>query len=156
MRIRALVRLRSGQAEAGLQDVLTILRLAHHLQIEPGVPARMLRMAIVPQAFQPIWEGIQDHRWNLDQLVRLQAAIESLDLIAVLRTGVDQDRVVDELVWQRILRAQPWNKAWLLFPKGWVWQNQVRADKCYLEQWLPCMDPEHGDWVWINPMREEP
>lgn len=76
LRIRALVRLESGQAGPALADVITMLRVARHLKDEPSLVVQLLEIANTNLALQPVWEGLSTHRWNLAQLASLQSELE--------------------------------------------------------------------------------
>lgn len=140
-KIRALERLRAGQSQEALEDVRTILRLSTHIGKEPGFITFLMAEAVVPQAYQPIWEGLVRHSWDATQLSALQDEIIRVDLVRFMKRNLDSERVWQVLSMERILEEKPLHPAWLIFPKGWVRQNMIRADRFYLEAWMPILDP---------------
>jgi hypothetical protein len=140
-RIRALERLRVGRAQEALEDVRTILRLSAHIQKEPGFMTFLMEAAVLPQAFQPIWEGLVSHRWNAAQLSVLQGEISKVDLVGFMKRNLDSERVWQVLSMGKILDERPLYPGWLLIPKGWVRQNMVRVDRFFLDEWMPILDP---------------
>ena len=79
--LRALIALRAGKSQAALDDVLTLLRVVHHLEREPQLISQLLRIGYVRIALQPIWEGLHEQRWNEAQLASLQAGLSGVDLL---------------------------------------------------------------------------
>ncbi len=139
-RVRALERLRAGRSQEALEDVRTILKLSAHIEREPGFITFLMGAAVVPQAYQPIWEGLVRQRWNATQLSALQQEIGKVDLVGFMRRNLESERVWQVLSMERILEEKPLHPGWLIFPKGWVRQNMIRADRFYLEEWMPILD----------------
>lgn len=161
LRLRSLVALREGRAEDALRDVLLGLRVVEHFQREPQVLTQLLRMAWVNQLMQPLWEGLQDRRWSADQLQRLQAGLEHLDLLASWRRSLGYERA---LMRSQVEKAQgdfmqdwlafgsdqgsgigPWTRRWarrLVVPKGWVYQSLVMAERFEVQLFDEALKPE--------------
>lgn len=139
-RLRALERLRAGRSQEALEDVRTILRLSAHIGREPGFMSFLMEAAVVPQACQPIWEGLVRRRWNAAQLSELQREIGNVDLVGFMRRTLESERVWQVLSLERIIEENPLDPRWLLFPKGWVLQNMIRVDRFFVEEWMPILD----------------
>ena len=158
--LRALVALGERREAAALEDVLTGLRVAAHLQQEPHLLTALLRTAWVDGMLQPIWEGLQDHRWNGPQLLKLQEALAPIDLVASMARGwrMEQIYVVNlfEQAAEGPLRSRqdlesilgeprsgprPVLDCVTLFPKGWMYQNLCRLDQYYVTHFLGAFDP---------------
>lgn len=148
LRLRSLVALREGRSEDGLRDVLLGLRVAQHLQKEPHLISQLLRIAWTNMILQPVWEGLQDQRWSSEQLVRLQAGLEPLDLVASYRQSLRFERVGIQTS-QEVFLASTWfperhlavgNRprwAWILpslvVPKGWHYEGLASSERFALK-----------------------
>ncbi len=145
-RQRALVHLQRGRAEAALHDVETVFRVIRHLEAEPHLISQLLRLAMTSLMLQPVWEGLQDQRWNEAQLIRLEAALQGQDLVASLKKSWTYERVGRAQGVQKALAksigAGPLAKlfdSWEpslserllanLIPKGWCYQNLVNIER---------------------------
>jgi hypothetical protein len=76
--LQACARLALRQDEAALNDVHLILRLMDYARQQPWVMAAHRRLLVFTEAIQPIWEGLQSHRWSPAQLEPLQNQLENL------------------------------------------------------------------------------
>lgn len=158
--LRALISLREKRTDAALEDVITGLRVAGHLQKEPHLISQLLRTAYVNILMQPIWEGIQDHRWSGTHLQKLQEALSPIDLVDSFARGWRGERIYGVKSMETIADASLWSRPQLLgytedhepsrmqallwtaiFPKGWVYQNLLRIDQHYTTQFLDVFDP---------------
>ncbi len=149
--LRALVNLRNGHAEAALEDLETGLRVLAHLQQEPHLISQLLRLAWMNILMQPLWEGLQEHRWDAAQLARLQERLADQDLLESWTQTLHFERINAIQGLDRIRREsrflvppslfrdvtsepEPRLKHLglsLVFPKGWIYQNQIRVDRVY-------------------------
>jgi len=160
--LRAIVSLQEKKADAALEDVLTGLRVAAHLQKEPQLISQLLRIAWVNILLQPIWEGLQDHRWNANQLTRLQESLGTIDLVASYRLGWQFERLGMIRNFEKMADASlvtrlnmfedestKSNRLGLLLrslcaPKGWLYQNLLNQDRNSSAQFTDVLDPaEH-------------
>jgi len=158
--LRALISLREKRTDAALADVLTGLRVAGHLQKEPHLISQLLRTAYVNIVMQPIWEGIQDHRWNEGHLRKLQDALASINLVDSFARAWRGERLYGAKSLESVANTSLWSRPQLLgymgneepsrmqallwtffFPKGWVYQNLLRIDQHYTTQFLDVFDP---------------
>jgi hypothetical protein len=156
--LRATLALREGRSEAALADILTILRVAQHLEREPHLITQLLHIAFVKLSFQPIWEGLHDHRWNDSQLARLQEAIGGVDLLKSWhRTWVGEGTYTRGIM-LKLASAPLWHRQvfqdsepgkgrladhlfFIFFPKGWIYQNLLNMERRYKAQFLDVTDP---------------
>ncbi len=167
LRLRAIARLRAGDASGAFEDAMAGLRLARQFQRDPALMSSLLAQAMSSIAMQSVWEGLSAHAWTDPQLAELQAALGRLDLIASFRRASESERIfmvqADEAearksAWQRAKDGAwdldsfdgsgevktNWLKAirlWLLVPNGWHYQGMVRRDKFLAEAYLPAVDP---------------
>lgn len=165
LRLRALVRLDAGKPAEALEDVLSLLRFGQQFREEPVLLAHLLHTALIGHAMQPIWEGVSAHHWNEKQLLSLQQELEGIDLLRSHRLALEGERLIgiqnmlamaDAPSWERAkaagtvfeddeLRTSNFRtlRAWLILPKGWIYQNMVNDDRFFLETWLPAVDVAH-------------
>jgi hypothetical protein len=157
--LRALIALREKREDAALEDVLTGLRVAGHLQKEPHLLSQLLRIATVNLLMQPIWEGLQEHRWNGAQLLKLQDALGTVDLVASYKLGWQFERLhmirefekmADASLVTRLnmfeAEGRKSNRLGLLLrslcaPKGWLYQNMLTQDRYNVTQFNDVLDP---------------
>ena len=149
LRLRALARLQAGHPDAALEDVLTGLRVAQHLQQEPQFTSQLLRLANVGIMMQPVWEGLQSHAWDEGQLACLEAALEPIDLLASMKLAWRYERALGAAQLTQtagnIGKIQdgftsgkdlgPFGR-WvqrLSIPAGWIFQNLVVIDRNFQE-----------------------
>jgi hypothetical protein len=92
---RALVRLHAGRPVPALEDVLTALAVARHLQDEPYPPVQLARLFWLDMFMQPIWEGLASRAWDEPRLARLEAALEPQDLVASFALAQRYRRCLD-------------------------------------------------------------
>jgi len=155
--LRALIALRAGKSQAALDDVLTLLRVVHHLEREPQLISQLLRLGYVRIALQPIWEGLHEQRWNEAQLASLQAGLSGVDLLTDWQRSWTAESVYTRGNMQKMAAAPLWPRphyfgdpksgrlADYLFPifvpRGWIQQNQIRAEQQHRAQWIDIIDP---------------
>ncbi|HEU4952209.1 MAG TPA: hypothetical protein VFT46_09645 [Holophagaceae bacterium] len=162
--LRAVARLRSGDAAGALEDCLAGLRLVRQFQAEPSMLSSLLAQALSGIAMQGVWEGLSTHAWSEPQLARLQAELGKLDLLAAYRRALESERVFAAQAGEAELRASGWQQAkdrsltpdaagdldldrfralgtWLLVPSGWHGLTLREMDRHYVEGYLPAVDP---------------
>lgn len=156
--LRSLASLRDKHNDAALEDVLTGLRVAAHLQKEPHLISQLLRIAWVNILMQPVWEGLQEHRWDGAQLVKLQEALGAIDLVASYKLGMQFERLGTVKEFEKMAKTSPWtrlerfedlerksNRLELLLrslctPKGWLYQNLLSRDRHHQTQFNDVLD----------------
>ena len=159
LRIRALARLQAGHAEAALEDVLTGLRIAQHLQQEPHLITQLLRLAYTGAILQPIWEGLQSGAWNEAHLARLEEALAPIDLLASMQlawrfqraqvatqvslAAKDSDQAVQALLGDKAKGLWARRFYRLVIPRGWAYQSLVAVDRLVGEVSERGLDPAH-------------
>ena len=155
--LRALISLRAGKPEAALNDVLTLLRVIHHLELEPQLLCQLLRIANMRIAMQPIWEGLHEQRWSEAQLQRLQAGLGGVDLLVSWRRSWTAEQVYTRQMMQKMAAAPFWPRAHyfgdpksgriadylfpIFVPKGWIQQNQIRMEQQRRAQLIDIIEP---------------
>ncbi|MFO1457981.1 MAG: hypothetical protein U1G08_01130 [Verrucomicrobiota bacterium] len=92
LQVRACAELALGNSSAALQDVLLALRLGNSIQTEPFLISFLVRIAIIQETLQPVWEGLEDHRWTGEQLAQLQQELENLHFLPELDRAMASER----------------------------------------------------------------
>jgi hypothetical protein len=168
LRLRALANLQRGRSDLALKDVQTCLRIAHHLRKEPNLLAGLLNVAIVGIAGQPVWEGLQDHRWSEAELKCLEDELGRLDLLASARLAWEGERMMHIVSFsclaegipcpKGLMDEQTTNKAKSLgaLGKGWIYRNLLELDRFWAEYLIDPIQPSQhqlipkesaGEWL---------
>jgi len=147
VRLRASVELALNHPDAAFEDMQFGLRLADYGRRRP-LPTSLAyanHNAAVVDALQPLWEGLSQRCWTAVQITQLQRQLEELDLLRSYRDAVRADAatmttLLDRLIPRvgfipiedpysdRLVRA-----ARLLYPTGWLLQDQAAIQRFYLE-----------------------
>lgn len=88
LQLRATARLADGQAASAHADTLLAMRLAELTRDEPFLISQLVRGAAWTLALQPVWEGINDHRWDGPQLAAIAGRLRAVDLAAAIDRGL--------------------------------------------------------------------
>ncbi|MDB6108606.1 MAG: hypothetical protein JWR69_356 [Pedosphaera sp.] len=159
LEVRAAAELALGKTEAACEDVNFILYLADSVKEEPFLISYLLRVAVMDQALQAVWEGLAGRQWTEAQLQDFQARLRDLTLIRDLEQPMGAERAAgDETIAH--LRERPDGARLftelgggnnfvdaLLFhlaPRGWIYQEQVSYHQIYDQFILPGYDPAAG------------
>ena len=92
LQVRACAELALGNSSAALQDVLLALRLGTSTRNEPFLISFLVRLTIVQEALQPVWEGLEAHRWTGEQLTVLQQQLADLHFLPELDRALASER----------------------------------------------------------------
>jgi hypothetical protein len=161
LQLRAVAELQTGQSDLALADVKLIHRLADAVRTEPFLISHLVRIANTRFMFQPIWEGLADHRWTEPQLIELEAELARLDFVADYQASLRGETGTRDGI-LRFLREHPANYNQLfdkipgdlprtdfllavlmqfdLVPGGWFYQNQLNAARTMEEFYAPVVD----------------
>lgn len=163
LRLRALDRLARGDASGAREDVITLLRVARHLQSDPTLISTLLQSYLAQQAMQPLWEGLADRRWAEEDLKALQEALGEVDLLRAMAASWRSERLwpvrAEPLSLEKAAELPPWRREpvvdfggdpvkspllrrllWAaLIPKGWFHQNLLTWDRLWVERLEPCL-----------------
>ena len=94
LQLRAVAELQNGQSDKALADVKLILRLMDAVRNEPFLISPLVRILMLKLALQPVWEGIQDHRWSDTQLAELDQALAKLDFLVDYEFSVRSEQAL--------------------------------------------------------------
>ncbi|MBI5384499.1 MAG: hypothetical protein HZA90_07395 [Verrucomicrobia bacterium] len=144
LKLRAVAAVSAGRSEGALQDVKLMWRLADSMKEEPYFSAHYFRNELLLLSLQPVWEGLAARAWSDGQLAEMQARLDPYDALASWQTAVRGEtfqlmslcrQVGDIFSWKtirtRYRELMPdaaivgYVAAWLLYPSGWTYQDQV-------------------------------
>lgn len=160
LRLRACALLAGGDAEDALRDLELGFRLHRDMASEPLLIANVVDLTDLQVLLQPVWEGLAARQWSAAQLVRIQSAMEAVDVLKDYRRAVQGDRAIffdglrramhtaagirDTLLFAAKDPANPeWSedglyRAFSLIPSGWVDESFAVAAR-RIQQF--CIDP---------------
>ena len=159
LQLRAIAELQLGQNEMALDDVKLMLRLADSIRTEPFLISHLVRIAMVNLTFQPIYEGLAEHKWSDAQLAELASELAKLDFLPDYGTAMRGEMVLCQEGIIDYLRRHPGQISNMfdagdstqptpavsinyLIPSGWFYQNQLRCARLMVQQYLPLADLE--------------
>ena len=94
LQLRAVAELQNGQPAMALADVKLMLRLIDSVHTEPILISHMVRISMLKLTLQPVWEGLQDHKWSDAQLAELDQELAKLDFLADYEFSLRGERAV--------------------------------------------------------------
>jgi len=90
--LKASAELALGKTDQALQDIETTLALQDTLKDEPFLISYLVRVAILKVAIQPVWEGLQEHRWSEEQLKTMIGRFSNYDFVPALEQPLATER----------------------------------------------------------------
>lgn len=93
--LKAVAALEAGKSEAAAADIDLMLDLAHRLESDPMLLSQLVCISLFDMAMQPIWEGMQQHRWNTAQLERWKIKMRGPDLLKGLKQSMRMERAMN-------------------------------------------------------------
>jgi hypothetical protein len=156
LRLRALAELQAGQVDAAFRDVLLMLKLGNTTANEPLLISMLIRSSEFNLALQPLWEGLQGHRWTDDQLKQLQQQLAAIDMLAHLDLAMHGERCMAKWTLDLML-ANPntfyeltelsgnaRQKSWNFLPSAFFYFNCLNVELFYQRHILPSFDSKAG------------
>lgn len=157
LELRAEAELQSGQSDKALEDVHVMLRLVDATRDEPFLISHLVRLAVLPVALQPIYEGLASHQWSDAQLADLDSSLAAFDFLKDYRFALRGEMVLCDdgfLDYARRNPGQVFNITTFgggnppatvrmmadLIPEGWFYQNEFHCDRAMEEYYLPVAD----------------
>ncbi len=154
LRLHATANLDAGRSDEALQDVRLSFRLSETLNSEPLLISHLVRIATLHISLCPIWEGLARHRWTEPQLVELQRLLSSNDIFADYAHAMRGERAFGNSFYVKMLRGErPGEEATEggaealllrtpLFPRGWLYQNQLCGNRLIQMRILEFVDAQ--------------
>lgn len=90
--LRAHAELDGGQTDWALRDVETVFRLENSMKDEPLFISQLVRIVMLAQVQQVIWEGLEAHRWTDAHLALLQTNLRDDNLLNGLQLALREGR----------------------------------------------------------------
>lgn len=167
LQMRAIAELQNGESQKAAGDVQLMLRLNDSMRDVPTLIAQLVRVALVDETIQPIYEGLVNHQWSDAQLAGLEQGLGHLDFVKHLPRVITSEEAetlqeVDywrdhrsafaEIISYRYGQAdydttqQELERSFMRFigyiiPDGWFYQDEVAIVHSH-EQWnAKCFDP---------------
>lgn len=147
--IKALAELAKGNAEAAAEDVKTILDLAGTLRREPLLISGLVRLAMVGQVYQPLWEGLGQRRWTDAQLAKFEVELSRLNLVEEMLFWLRSERAFSLSFFangkneKHVEGVDPSPSDVMgRMPAGWRYQNQVQIGRMFDDYVLPVLHPD--------------
>ena len=170
LELRAIAELQNNESQKALDDVKLSLRLIDSIRSEPFLISHLVRIAMLPLALQPVYEGLAEHKWSDAQLVTLDSELSKLDFLvdygSAMRGEIGfQDGIVRYLQHHSEQYLNLVGDAsgsgnmspaefvtatamhWHLVPNGWFYQNQLRCARAMEEFYLPVADINQQTFV---------
>ena len=82
LQLRSIAELQTGQTDKAAADIKLTLYLAGSIRAEPFLITHLVRLMIVNNALQPIYEGLAERKWSDAQLADLDSELVKFDFIA--------------------------------------------------------------------------
>jgi hypothetical protein len=162
LKLRSLAELETGQTDQAAADINLSFRLISAIRTEPFFISQLVRLAILNIAFQPLWQGLAEHKWSEAQLVEFDRELASLDFLADYESSVRGERVmhtkeIEYLQYQRSIRKlnglpdmSQTGKGqdnlhdsildlvyYFLAPSGWFEQSKLWLSRFLIENYAP-------------------
>jgi hypothetical protein len=154
LQLRAIAELQAGQSDQALADVKLALYLVNSVRTEPFLISHLVRIAILQITFQPIYEGLAEHKWSDAQLAELDTELAKFDFLADYELSMRGERIcsISALDYMRrsgVDETPDFNGgmtrhkiAWFI-PSAFFYQNELTIARMHQQYTLPMADPEH-------------
>lgn len=156
LHLLAVAELQNGQSNMALADVKLMLRLTDSIRTEPFLISHLVRIALLNITLQPVWEGLQEHKWSDAQLVELNQELGRLDFLADYEFSMRGERVLSMANIEYLRRTRNIDvfsseenstpgfvkAAYHLIPNSFFYQNELAITRAHQEWLLPVVDVE--------------
>jgi hypothetical protein len=159
LRLKTSAELAAGHSEQALRDLTLMLRLAECPASEPTLISQLMRVACLNLAVQPLWEGLAERRWSVEQLQALQARLQQFDFVADLKRVLEAERAWGNLtialardkrspafIFDPKAKAEAWrteaDRAFASCPRDWFDAEQRNYNEFFDERLLTGFDVE--------------
>jgi len=137
--LRACAELQAGQTVEAAADVQTIFRLTNSVKSDPVLISHAVRIFIAQIGLEPLWEGLEDHRWTDSQLSNMQKILEQIDCISGLRLAFRGERALTNLSVKAIkdpkvltgFKSSYPSINWFRFIPGLIYHNLLTYNRIY-------------------------
>ncbi|EEF59610.1 hypothetical protein [Pedosphaera parvula] len=150
--VRASAELALGHTDNALADIRMTLYLADAIKDEPLLISKLVRIAIVQLALQPVWEGLGEQKWTDAQLAELGQAFSKYDLISEGADAIRGERALGNEFMDAIRTKRNAGELQAiggigpmpshLVPSFFFYQNQLTVNHLYQDVSMPMFSPE--------------
>jgi len=149
LQLRASAELADDQTAKALDDVKLLLRLIDSIRNSPFLISHLVRLAMLPYALQPIWEGLAERKWSDEQLAALQAELAKMDFLADWEFGMRGERAfaIASLENQRQSGKMIYEtdkgsvtNSMALMPSAFFYQRELEFARLYQDWVFPIVD----------------
>jgi len=128
----------AGRSDRAIEDVRIMFRIDDVLKDEPTVISQLERMGFLQCAFEPVAEGLAEHRWTEGQRAELEASLQRIDLLESTHRAFYGER--DICVNQRYDERKGYRCEMGLYPRGWERLDQVNINRLFQQNVFPRID----------------
>jgi len=151
MNLHAILALQAGNSPLALQDIEATLKIDRGLRDEPTLIAGLVAMGVLAIQMDAIWQGLDAHVWNDQQLAELQDQLQQVDFMADYQLSLrgeallyyaptldymrdHRESTLSFLVNLHSNQQMPSLLRWLwsLLPEGWYDMAKARGVSLYL------------------------
>jgi hypothetical protein len=154
LQLRAVAELQNGQSDKALADVKLLLRLIDSIRTEPFLISHLVRIAMLNITVQPVWEGLEDHKWSDAQLVELNHELAKLDFLADYEFSMRGERALSMASIEYLRRTRNFSglsdegnttpgvvqAAYHIIPSSVFYGNELVVARAHQEWLLPVAD----------------
>ena len=147
---RSICHMHTGNTQAALADLKTMLRICHVLNEDHISNSHLTSIMVFEFAAAALWEGLIVMKFSDDELKTIEREYTSFDWLALLKHAIQGDRELANALFDRILndpynslrdhllKSGPfWHRIRLLAPRGWIQINQLKVNQLYDEFVFP-------------------
>jgi len=129
--VRALAELERSRADDAAEDIKTSLQLVNLGRQLPDIRATLRVQVMLGRSLQPLWEGLNQQKWNDLQLVTFQNQLEGIELLADYTNAVRRITMAYIQVWRGFAEdagapiQMPASSGGYTYNSDWRWQPRV-------------------------------
>lgn len=153
--LRAVAYLAKDDPGAAFADTEMTVFLAQSITDEPTLISHLVRIAILRNALQVIWQGLAERKWTAKQLIAMEQQLSGIHLIEDLRLTLLYERdmfnlVIDQMIqkpvaeWQENFRGLGDFNPPSANQIPWLEKNQIRLNEIFLKFGRHLVDVENG------------
>ena len=154
LQLRAIAELQTGESEKALTDVKLMLRLIDSIRTEQFLISHLVRIAMLNITLQPVWEGLEDHKWSDAQLAELNQELSKLDFLADYEFSMRGERALSMASIEYLRRTRNFSglsdegnttpgvvqAAYHIIPSSVFYGNELVVARAHQEWLLPVAD----------------
>jgi len=155
--LKSRAELAAGNSSNALEDFSTAVVLSRSLNSEPLGISLLIKLGLVENLLNPIWEGLALGRWSDLQLFHIQNTLRGVNLVADAKHFFEGERAVSLVVLDQMLRPngsfavnqlssfrdfQKLSRFRKLLLPRLVAHNKISICRMYSDYIFPLLDPE--------------